>query len=168
MFVNITSFECRGKQLVKQIKKFSSAWTFYIHMYVSHSMQLDSHSWTSNVGQQRYARWKFFFFLKSWNINMSVVYFTLHLDSHCRPQNELSSDRPPLSVLIVKYRAPDTAFLLVPIYEWRRCPVSCVVSQSQNLPNHQPTNGRQNQQITYLRENVWLTVWWIIRSYCFI
>lgn len=115
MFVNIFSFECRGKQLVKQIKKFSSAWTFYIHMYVSHSMQLDSHSWTSNVGQQRYARWKFFFFLKSWNINMSVVYFTLHLDSHCRPQNELSSDRPPLSVLIVKYRAPDTAFLLVPM-----------------------------------------------------
>lgn len=59
LVVNIIKFVCRGKQWVKQIhkvkesktnQKFSTAWKNYIRMYLSHTMQLDSHSWTSNVG----------------------------------------------------------------------------------------------------------------------
>lgn len=59
MVVNIIKFVCRGKQWVKHIhkvkesktnQKFSTAWKNYIRMFLSHTMQLDSHSWTSNVG----------------------------------------------------------------------------------------------------------------------
>lgn len=80
MVVNIIKFVCRGKQWVKQIhkvkesktnQKFSTAWKNYIRMFLSHTMQLDSHScWLTKVRKME----GFFILLKSRNTNMNVVF----------------------------------------------------------------------------------------------